>query len=47
MAVARNLYSLTDRRHEDVLEYRETGGIAFLPWLHRTWRRTWARRASS
>jgi pyridoxine 4-dehydrogenase len=28
-----NLYNLTDRRHEGVLEYCEREGIAFIPWL--------------
>jgi aryl-alcohol dehydrogenase-like predicted oxidoreductase len=28
-----NLYNLTDRRSEDVLEHCERAGIAFLPWL--------------
>lgn len=28
-----NRYSLVDRRHEDVLEYCEQRGIAFVPWL--------------
>jgi pyridoxine 4-dehydrogenase len=33
IASVQNLYNLTDRRHEDVLEYCEAAGIAFLPWL--------------
>jgi pyridoxine 4-dehydrogenase len=28
-----NLYNLTERSDEDVLEYCERGGIAFIPWL--------------
>jgi pyridoxine 4-dehydrogenase len=28
-----NLYNLTDRRHERVLEYCEREGMAFIPWL--------------
>jgi aryl-alcohol dehydrogenase-like predicted oxidoreductase len=28
-----NLYNLTDRRNEDVLDYCDREGIAFLPWL--------------
>jgi pyridoxine 4-dehydrogenase len=28
-----NLYNLTDRRHDPVLEYCESQGIAFIPWL--------------
>src|SRR5439155_23424983 len=27
-----NLYNLTDRRHEEVLDYCEQEGIAFVPW---------------
>jgi pyridoxine 4-dehydrogenase len=27
-----NLYNLTDRHHEDVLDYCEREGIAFIPW---------------
>ena len=33
ISTVQNLYNLTDRRHEDVLEYCEAAGIAFLPWL--------------
>ncbi|GAB3003111.1 aldo/keto reductase [Saccharothrix stipae] len=29
----RNRYNLSDRRSEDVLEYCEQHGIAFIPWL--------------
>jgi pyridoxine 4-dehydrogenase len=28
-----NLYNLTDRRHDDVLDYCEREGLAFIPWL--------------
>lgn len=28
-----NLYNLSDRRHEDVLEYCEKHGLAFIPWF--------------
>jgi pyridoxine 4-dehydrogenase len=28
-----NLYNLTDRRNEDVLDYCDRDGIAFIPWL--------------
>ena len=28
-----NLYNLGDRRHEDVLEYCERHGLAFIPWF--------------
>ena len=28
-----NLYNLGDRRHEDVLEYCEKHGLAFIPWF--------------
>ena len=28
-----NLYNLTDRQHEDVLEYCEKHGLAFIPWF--------------
>jgi pyridoxine 4-dehydrogenase len=28
-----NLYNLGDRRHEDVLEYCEKQGLAFIPWF--------------
>ncbi len=28
-----NLYNLTDRRHEDVLDHCTAEGIAFIPWL--------------
>jgi pyridoxine 4-dehydrogenase len=33
IATVQNLYNLTDRRHEDVLDHCEAEGIAFLPWL--------------
>jgi pyridoxine 4-dehydrogenase len=33
IASVQNLYNLTDRRHEEVLEYCEAAGIAFIPWL--------------
>jgi pyridoxine 4-dehydrogenase len=28
-----NLYNLTDRRHEDVLNYCESEGLGFIPWF--------------
>jgi len=28
-----NLYNVGDRQHEDVLEYCEKGGLAFIPWF--------------
>jgi aryl-alcohol dehydrogenase-like predicted oxidoreductase len=28
-----NLYNLTDRHHEDVVDYCETEGIGFIPWF--------------
>jgi pyridoxine 4-dehydrogenase len=33
IASVQNLYHLTDRRHEDVLDYCERERIAFIPWL--------------
>ena len=33
VATVQNLYNLTDRRHEDVLEYCEEQGIGFIPWF--------------
>lgn len=33
IASVQNLYNLTNRRSEDVLDYCEREGIAFLPWL--------------
>jgi pyridoxine 4-dehydrogenase len=33
ISTVQNLYNLTDRRHEDVLDHCEGAGIAFLPWL--------------
>jgi pyridoxine 4-dehydrogenase len=33
IASVQNLYNLTDRRNEDVLDYCEAAGIAFIPWL--------------
>ncbi len=33
IASVQNLYNLTDRRHEDVLDYCTTNHIAFIPWL--------------
>jgi pyridoxine 4-dehydrogenase len=32
VATVQNRYSLTDRAHEDVLEYCEREGIGFIPW---------------
>src|SRR3954453_18961017 len=32
VATVQNRYSLTDRSHEDVLEYCEREGIGFIPW---------------
>ena len=28
-----NMYNVTDRQHEDVLEYCEKNGLAFIPWF--------------
>ncbi|MER6004974.1 aldo/keto reductase [Nonomuraea angiospora] len=33
IASVQNLYNLADRRHEDVLDYCEAAGIAFIPWF--------------
>lgn len=33
IASVQNLYNVTDRRHEDVLDYCTAEGIAFIPWL--------------
>ncbi|MCP3800836.1 aldo/keto reductase [Allokutzneria sp. A3M-2-11 16] len=33
VASVQNLYNVGDRRHEEVLEYCEGEGIAFVPWL--------------
>jgi len=33
VATVQNMYNLTDRRHEDVLEYCESEGIGFIPWF--------------
>ena len=33
VTTVQNLYNLTDRRHEDVLEYCEQQGIGFIPWF--------------
>jgi aryl-alcohol dehydrogenase-like predicted oxidoreductase len=33
IASVQNLYNLTDRRHEDVLDHCAAEGIAFIPWL--------------
>jgi aryl-alcohol dehydrogenase-like predicted oxidoreductase len=33
VATVQNLYNLTERRHEDVLEYCEEQGIGFIPWF--------------
>ncbi len=33
VATVQNLYNLTNRRHEDVLEYCEQEGIGFIPWF--------------
>ena len=33
IAAVQNLYNLTNRRSEDVLEYCERNGIVFIPWL--------------
>jgi aryl-alcohol dehydrogenase-like predicted oxidoreductase len=33
VATVQNLYNLTTRQHEDVLEYCESEGIGFIPWF--------------
>ena len=33
VATVQNLYNLTDRKHEDVLEYCEDNDIGFIPWF--------------
>jgi aryl-alcohol dehydrogenase-like predicted oxidoreductase len=33
VATVQNLYNLTNRQHEDVLEYCEQQGIGFIPWF--------------
>jgi aryl-alcohol dehydrogenase-like predicted oxidoreductase len=33
VATVQNIYNLTDRRHDDVLEYCENEGIGFIPWF--------------
>jgi pyridoxine 4-dehydrogenase len=33
VATVQNLYNLTDRHHEDVLDYCEQEGIGFIPWF--------------
>jgi aryl-alcohol dehydrogenase-like predicted oxidoreductase len=33
VATVQNIYNLTDRRHEDVLELCEEHGIGFIPWF--------------
>jgi len=33
VVTVQNLYNLTDRKHEDVLEYCEANGIGFIPWF--------------
>jgi len=33
VATVQNRYNLIDRRHEDVLNYCQTHGIAFIPWF--------------
>lgn len=33
IASVQNIYNLTDRRHEDVLDYCTANHIAFIPWL--------------
>ena len=33
VATVQNLYNLTDRKHEDVLEHCEQQGIGFIPWF--------------
>jgi pyridoxine 4-dehydrogenase len=33
VATVQNLYNLTTRQHEDVLDYCEAEGIAFIPWF--------------
>ena len=33
VATVQNLYNLTNRDHEDVLEYCESEGIGFIPWF--------------
>ena len=33
VATVQNIYNLTNRQHEDVLEYCESEGIGFIPWF--------------
>ena len=33
VTTVQNLYNLTERRHEDVLDHCEANGIAFIPWF--------------
>ena len=33
VATVQNIYNLTNRQHEDVLDYCEQGGIGFIPWF--------------
>jgi aryl-alcohol dehydrogenase-like predicted oxidoreductase len=33
VATVQNLYNLTERQSEDVLEYCESNGIGFIPWF--------------
>jgi aryl-alcohol dehydrogenase-like predicted oxidoreductase len=33
VATVQNLYNLTERKHEDVLEHCEANGIGFIPWF--------------
>jgi pyridoxine 4-dehydrogenase len=33
VTTVQNLYNLTDRKHEDVLEHCEANGIGFIPWF--------------
>src|SRR5688572_789678 len=33
VATVQNLYNLTERKHEDVLDYCEEQGIGFIPWF--------------
>ena len=33
VTTVQNLYNLTDRRSEDVLDYCEANGIGFIPWF--------------
>jgi pyridoxine 4-dehydrogenase len=33
VATVQNIYNLTNRQHEDVLEYCQSDGIGFIPWV--------------